>query len=145
MKRGFKKQDRKRDAGGFLALPFSVIDSQAYLGLSPSAVKLLFDIAGQYRGYNNGKLYAAWVLMSKRGWQSQTTLTKAKNELLASQLLFETRKGARPNKAAWYAITWMALDHQIGMDVAGSAFQKGAYWHLKITSPTPETGAVSSS
>ncbi|NEX61728.1 hypothetical protein [Noviherbaspirillum galbum] len=141
-KRRHKDAKQKRDGGGFIAVPLSVLDCPAYLALSPGAVKLLWDIASQLRGDNNGRLYCAWVVMSARGWHSQTTLMKAKSELLESGLLFETRKGARPNKAAWYAVTWLALDEIDGMDVKPTAFPRGAYRHLKIASLTPVSGVA---
>jgi hypothetical protein len=138
----YKQTAKKRDGGAFLAVPMAVLDSPAYINLSPAAVKLLWDIYAQYRGDNNGHLYCAWVIMEKRGWKSQTTLTSAKKELLTSQLLFETRKGARPNKAGWYAVTWQALDAIDGMDVAPAAFPRGVYRHLKIATLTPVSGVA---
>lgn len=136
-KRHHKNAAQKRDSGSFIAVPLAVLDSQAYITLSSSATKLLWDIAAQLRGDNNGHLYCAWVVMSKRGWKSETTLTKAKQELLASELLFETRKGARPNKAAWYAVTWQALDAIDGMDIGPAAFPRGAYRHQQNAALTP--------
>jgi hypothetical protein len=141
-KNSYKRAAQKRDGGAFIAVPTAVLESPAYIHLSPAATKLLWDIAAQLRGDNNGHLYCAWVVMQKRGWRSETTLTKAKRELLASQLLFETRKGARPNKAGWYAVTWQALDAIDGMDVKSAAFPRGAYRHLKIASLTPVSGVA---
>ncbi|RZI41507.1 hypothetical protein EGT07_18170 [Herbaspirillum sp. HC18] len=114
----------------------AVLDSAAYIGLSTAGKSLLWDVAAQLRGDNNGHLHCAWCVMQKRGWKSENTLNRAKKELLQSQLLFETRKGARPNKAAWYAVTWLALDAIDGMDIAPAAFPRGAYRHLKIASLT---------
>ena len=39
--------DSSRDAGGFVALPWSVLDSAAYQGLSHPARSLLLEIARQ--------------------------------------------------------------------------------------------------
>lgn len=128
----YKRAAQKRDSGAFLAVPMAVLDSGAYIGLSTAAKSLLWDVAAQLRGDNNGHLYCAWFVMQKRGWKSENTLNRAKKELLQSQLLFETRKGARPNKAAWYAVTWLALDAVDGMDITPAAFPRGAYRHLKI-------------
>lgn len=128
-KRRFKNAGQKRDGGGFIAVPLSVLDCPTYTNLSTAATKLLWDAAAQLRGDNNGHLYCAWVVMAARGWKSEATLNRAKKELLNSGLLFETRKGARPNKAAWYAVTWMALDEITGMDISASSFPRGAYRH----------------
>lgn len=126
-KRRFKNAAEKRDGSGFIAVPLVVLESSAYINLSTAATKLLWDVAAQLRGDNNGHLYCAWVVMSSRGWKSEATLNKAKKELLESGLLFETRKGARPNKAAWYAVTWQALDAITGMDINAASFPRGAY------------------
>lgn len=71
----------------------------------------MLDLAMQYRGDNNGDLGAAWKVMQPRGWRSEETLQKAKRDLIDQGLILETRKGARPNKASLYAVTWCALDH----------------------------------
>jgi hypothetical protein len=66
------------------------------MSLSFSAKALLIDVAMQYQGGNNGDLAVTWKLMRRRGWSSETTMHKAKAELLEKGLLFETRKGRRP-------------------------------------------------
>lgn len=50
---------------GFVALPYSVLNSPLFVALSPYAVKLLIDVAAQYRGDNNGDLSIAWKLMER--------------------------------------------------------------------------------
>ena len=127
------KPKKKRFAGstigeGFVAFPYSVLHSQSLVSLSAKAVKLLVDLASQYRGDNNGDLAAAWKLMRPRGWKSEDTLNKAKQELLASDLIYEARKGRRPNVCSLYAITWRALDPSPKHDYTTRAgFTKGAY------------------
>ena len=95
---------------GFVALPYSVVNSPLFLALSPHAVKLLIDVAAQYRGDNNGDLSIAWKLMQPRGWRSEATLHKVKRELLDAGFLYETRKGQRPNLCSLFALTWPLLD-----------------------------------
>ena len=58
----------------FVGIVRSVFDSPAFTALSPFACKLLLELAGQYRGDNNGNLTVAWSIVSKRGWRSRTTL-----------------------------------------------------------------------
>lgn len=96
---------------GFVALPYSVLNSPLFIALSPYAVKLLIDVAAQYRGDNNGDLSVAWKLMHARGWRSEATLHKAKRELLDSGFLFEARKGRRPNVCSLFALTWPNFDY----------------------------------
>lgn len=131
----FKNATEKRDGGGFITLPLSVLNGAAYLGLGAHARMLLFDIAAQYRGNNNGDLCAAWKVMKLRGWKSEETLHKAKRELLESNLIAETRKGAFPNKCALFGLTWHALDDCNGkLDISAQSFPRGAY---KLKDPRP--------
>ena len=39
--------------------------------------------------------------------------------------MFETRKGARPNRAVWFAVTRFSLDWLPGMDVWQNAYLRG--------------------
>ena len=112
----------------FVAMPYSVLLSQSFVSLSAKGVKLLMDLASQYRGDNNGDLAAAWKLMRPRGWKSEDTLHKAKQELLKADLIYEARKGRRPNVCSLYALTWFPFDPSPKHDyTARSAFVKGAY------------------
>src|SRR3954452_13787031 len=131
----FKRGGEKRDGTRFFALPLVVLESPAYLGLSPHAVKLLVDLGAQYRGNNNGDLCMAWKVMKLRSWKSEATLHKAKRELLAAGLIAETRKGARPNKTSLYGMTFYELDSCKGkLDISPSAFPRAAW---RLHQPTP--------
>ncbi|RYH71157.1 MAG: hypothetical protein EON54_00240 [Alcaligenaceae bacterium] len=117
-----------RDAGGFIAIPWSVIDSDAYACVGAHAKVLLIEIARQLRGDNNGALLCSRAYMATRGWNSSDMLTKCKRELIAAGLIYETVIGQRPNKAAWYAVTWMGLDKLDGFDAGAAAgFERGLY------------------
>jgi hypothetical protein len=131
----YKNAADKRDGGGFILLPLCVLNGAAYLGVGAHARMLLVDLAAQYRGDNNGDLCAAFSMMKRRGWKSTHTLQAAKLELIEAGLIVETRKGARPNKASLYAVTWYALDDCGGkLEVSARAFPRGAY-RLKDTLP----------
>ena len=99
----------RRDRGGFAAIPHCLLDSQVFVHLSAHAVKLLMDLATQFKGFNNGDLCLAWSLMERRGWKSRDTLNKARLELLANELIIVSRYGdrKRPNL---YALTFFAVD-----------------------------------
>lgn len=113
--------------GRFVALPESVFNSPAYLALTPWAVRLLIDLMAQYNGKNNGDLSTAWKLMQPRKWNSETTLQKAKRELLAAGFIFETRQGRRPNRCSLYALTWRALDPSPKHDFGPNEFTPRAF------------------
>lgn len=123
-----KGRDLGRDQGGFIALPWSVLDCPAYARLSHPAKALLLEIARQFVRDNNGRLLASLAYLSKRGWTSRDVITRAKRELMASGFIFETVMGHRPNKASWYAVTWRNLDKIPGYDAcAADGFKRGAY------------------
>ena len=117
-----------RDAGGFVAMPWAVLDCSAYARLSHPARSLLFELARQFVRDNNGRLLASRAYLAKRGWKSADVIQRAKTELLEAGFIFETVKGQRPNKASWYAVTWQTLDRLPGYDAgAAGLFERGAY------------------
>ena len=127
------KGDTGRDAGGFIALPWSVMDCPAYMALSHPARSLLMEIARQFVRDNNGRLLASSAHLAKRGWTSTDVITRAKRELLAAGFIHETVKGHRPNKASWYAVTWRTLDRLPGYDEgAAQTFVRGAFKNASL-------------
>ncbi len=134
---GVKRVDLGRDPGGFVALPWSVLDCCAYASLSHPARSLLFELARQHVNDNNGRLLASARYLGSRGWTSSDVITRAKRELLAGGFIFETVKGHRPNRASWYAVTWRTLDKLPGYDPgAAESFERGAY---KKSTPSKNT------
>lgn len=126
--RNGRKPQSGRDAGGFVALPWSVLDCPAYANLSHPARSLLLEVARQYVRDNNGRLLLSGKYMAKRGWTSSDVLTRAKRDLLKAGFIFETVHGHRPNCASWYAITWQSLDKCRGYDAdAEKLFRRSAY------------------
>lgn len=118
----------QRDGGQFVALPHVVLDSRAYISASTAAKTLLVDMARQFNGRNNGDLSCAWKLMEPLNWRSEATLNRAKKELIERGLISETRKGARPNKASLYGLTWLACDLCGGkLDIDHRQFPRGLY------------------
>ncbi len=122
------KRKTGREGGGFIALPWVVLDSPAYQKLSYPAKALLFEIARQYCRDNNGRLLCSRNYLKSRGWTSSSVIQRAKDELLDAGFIFETVKGHRPNKASWYAVTWYTLDKIPGYEHGvEKAFVRGAY------------------
>lgn len=135
------KTDSGRDGGAFAAVPNVVFDSLAYARLSHPAKALLMEFARQFVRDNNGKLLCSMAYLRTRGWKSADVVQRAKTELLAAGFIFETCKGARPNKASWYALTWRALDRHNGYDPGVvESFERGAYRKNAPLIPSPGTG-----
>ena len=136
-----QKGDSGRDSGGFVALPWSVLDCPAYGALSHPARSLLLEIARQFVRDNNGRLLASRAYLIKRGWKSADVIDRAKHELLEAGFLHETVKGHRPNKASWSAVTWRALDRNSSYDSgAAESFERGAYQKSASLNPSHGTG-----
>ena len=102
--------DERREPGGHIALPWSVVDSTAYRNLSYPGKALLIELARQYVRDNNGRLLLSQRHLAGRGWKSGDVILRAKRELLDAQLIYQTVQGHRPNKASWFALTWYTLD-----------------------------------
>jgi hypothetical protein len=125
-----------RDGQSFALIPWAVLDSPTYRTLSMHARALLLEMARQFVGNNNGSLLCSRKYMGERGWNSVDMLSKAKAELLAAGFLHETVKGQRPNKASWYAVTWLALDRLKGYDAgAAETFKRSAYKAATVATP----------
>jgi len=110
-------------SGGFAGIPRKVMKSADYMSLSGNAVKLLLELASQYKGRkaaNNGDLTCAWSILSQRGFNSKATVQRSKSELLQRQLVKEIRKGVAGvdgrRVCSLYAVTWQPLDEQFYPD-----------------------------
>jgi len=96
--------NRGRTEGSYSAWPHVCARSENFKSLSVNAKALLFEFLGQYNGNNNGDLCCAWKLMKCRGWNSRTTVEKARAELENSGWVVRTQQGCR-NKPNLYALT----------------------------------------
>ena len=97
----------------FAGIPRIVMDTDDYKNLNGNAIKLLLELAYQYRGNNNGDLSATFSHMRKRGFKSKETLTNALRSLQGANLIIRTREGMFLNpggRCALYALTWLPID-----------------------------------
>ena len=133
------KKHSGRIEGGFVALPWTVLDSPAWVGLSYPARCLLLELARQYNGHNNGSLLASSAYLIKRGWSSNAVITRAKRDLIKSEFIHETVMGNRPNRASWYALTWQAIDRLPGYDAGAlESFRRGAFRPAPLLALVPK-------
>lgn len=124
----------RREKGGFAAIPHCLLESPLFTELSAHAVKLLMDLAAQYKGFNNGDLTIAWTIMERRGWKSRDTLNKARKELLTKGLIEITRIGdrRRPNL---YCLTFFAIDECNGKLDVSPTERPPSTWRLHTPLP----------
>jgi hypothetical protein len=146
-KRGSNKSSG-RDGGSFAAIPWTVLDCDAYERLSHTARSLLMEFARQYVRDNNGRLLASGRYLRTRGWKSAGVIQRTKKELIDAGFIYETVKGQRPNKASWYAITWQDIDRHPRFDAgafegwrdARSGYAKSSSLKVKNTRLMPLKG-----
>lgn len=139
MTRNKRRAECLRDPGGFCAIPWVVLDSEGYKGLSMHARGLLMEVARQFVRDNNGRMLLSTAYLKGRGWHSAGVIQRAKTELLQAGFIYETCKGQRPNRASWYGLTWMPLDRHPGFDHgAFEAFPRSAY---RLTAAKPKRPA----
>lgn len=134
--------------GGFAGIPRIVMDHPDYINLSGNAVKLLNELARQYRSHNNGDLTVAYSILKQRGFKSKDTIKRAANELLAANLIIKTREGRFINPGgvcALYALSWQPIDECKGKLDIKSTKTPLRKFSLEINkTPRPETGHGSS-
>jgi hypothetical protein len=119
-----RRVSRQKIKGRFLALPDSLIESRQFVELPHASRTLLILIARQYWGSNNGRLVATPKYLSRYAWVSNQSTTRCLRQLVGAGLIYQTRIGGRPNKAAWYGITWRELDYDRDMDIERKAFPR---------------------
>ena len=92
MSRNRRKLTGRKESGRFIRLPFSVIDTKAFISLSANAQKLWIDLLRQYQGSNNGKIAAIHSQLRIYRW-ANSSLHKALIELQEKGFLIKTRQG----------------------------------------------------
>jgi len=101
----------RKDTAPFIKITKQMVSHPNYFNLNGHSIKLLNQIMEQYNGNNNGDLQASWYIFKDRGWNSPTTLNKAKDELLEKGFIVMTRKGGFKNHTPnLYALTWYKID-----------------------------------
>ncbi|TDK26175.1 hypothetical protein E2F46_06145 [Luteimonas aestuarii] len=128
------RQKGRREGGSFLAIPHAVLESENWKRCSGTAAKLLIDIAGLYRGKNNGDLAPALI---KR--PASEAKVRALRELVHYGLLVQTKHGGL-GMPSLYALTWHAIDHCGGhLEVAATTTAPGFWREERPKFVPPET------
>lgn len=114
------KRDRRARATGRLGVrkgeryalvPVEVLGSAAYATLNGSASRVLFALAAQYHGGNNGRLTLPYSVAKGLGIRSKDLLTRGLAELEQRGLIELTRRGGLPPfGCSRYALGWQRID-----------------------------------
>ena len=89
----FERNKGRKERGRFLGVSFSILDSPAFLTLSPLARALYFDLRRQFKGpTNNGLIAATATELDRYGW-ARSTVKKYLPQLIERGLIEQTRQG----------------------------------------------------
>jgi len=77
---------KHKQKASFAGIPRVVMDCPDYINLNGSAVKLLIELACQFKGGNNGDLCPAWTLIKVRGFCSKTTPLEVNAPLMPTEI-----------------------------------------------------------
>ena len=120
----------RKEKGSFVSVPHAVLEHANYHKLTHRAVRLLWDLYGQYKGANNGDFCATYSVMRARGWNSNDQIRKALDELLETGWIVNTRQGHRTRICHLYAVTFQRIDECGGkLDRVATRTALG-YWKL---------------
>lgn len=116
MANSYSKAKGRREGERYCSIPWNVLDSDSYHGLSGIAVKMLLFLVRQYNGNNNGDLSAPFSAAAGLNIGSQSTWYKVLKELIAADLIMVTRDpmkkyhGNPHGLCTLFAITWRKID-----------------------------------
>lgn len=110
------RKKSKGNTGRFAGLPHYLMGTGNYIELSVYSKALLYELAYQYNGKNNGDLTLTASLLGERGFAS-STVSRCLNELKERGFVVVTRQGWKQRgKPTLLAITWQGIDdHPSGL------------------------------
>lgn len=108
----WQRQTGRRPGASFIQIPHFVLESPQFGAIEPFALKLLMELARQYRGNNNGDLSATVEMLKSRyhSWRSKSTLPNRLGWLEARGWIVKTKQGGRHIGCNLYGITWWPID-----------------------------------
>ena len=131
-----KKRVPEEVSGRYVPLPHSVLDAPAFASCSCMAKSLLLELLRQHNGSNNGHIRLSRGWLTKRGWNSVSSIVSARRELIRSRLIVQTRHGGLRNGSHLFALTWLPITNFVGLDIGRAEYHPGAY--LLPIPPTPK-------
>jgi hypothetical protein len=120
----------------YVSIDDAVFNSVAFKTLPAQAAKLWLDLRTQFNGRNNGRIVATLSKLRQRGWNSNDTLKRARDELVRRGLLRYTRR-CGPNvfhRASMLAFTDLPIPDNEEEGVGAS----GATHDYKKWQPEPK-------
>ena len=110
-------RSKHKNSTSFAGIPRHIIEHKSYISISYSARNLLFLLAYQYKGKNNGNLVITWSLL-KDYFGSNTTMYKARNSLYTAGFIVINAYGGKSGNGTklphLYALTWAPINELKG-------------------------------
>lgn len=129
------KHKGRSDGPSFIQIPHYVLQSPQWMQLDGNAVKAVMELAGQYKGSNNGDLSAPLTTAKERGLGSRTTLIKWLAELERRGWIIRTRQGGRHTGCNLYAVTWWPIDASHKHQEPGTRTPPNTWKKIAVGSP----------
>lgn len=120
--------------GQIVIIPREVKRSTAYRACSLLGRALLFELSDQHNGANNGHLHLAYAYLRTQGFRSKSQIAKGKDELLALNLIVQTKQGGLPIRSggeskfsgpSLYALPWLPISNFNDLDIQPRAYFTG--------------------
>jgi hypothetical protein len=118
-----RRKERRADLkskGRFLALPFNLIESRAFMSLSRAGVQVFFALYARYNGKNNGQIEASIRLLAKVCRLSFPTTQRAVGELIRKGFIVCTQRSwfhCKDRKGSLYALTTERIEGKQRLDL----------------------------
>jgi hypothetical protein len=122
----------------YAAIEHRVLDSPAYAATTFSARSLLTMLTRQLTKSNNGRLQATYKYLQPYGFDSDNTISRGINDLIAAGLIYRTRCGGFHQGPSLYAVTWLPIGSQRdGLFLAGFKACAWRDWQPAESKNTP--------
>lgn len=89
----YKKRLSKKKGERFVALPYNMLNSEAFLDLHPQSVRTFIELKKRYNGFNNGEISLSYLEVSKIAKCSKNTAGRRLKELESHGFIKKTKSG----------------------------------------------------
>jgi len=103
--------------------------------LDGNAIKAVMELAGQYKGSNNGDLSSPFTTARDRGWGSESTLAKWLKFLEQRGWIVRTRQGGRHAGCNLFAVTWWPIDASHKHQEPGTRTPPNTWKKIEVGTP----------
>lgn len=134
----WKKRAKLTGKGGpasFISMPHYVLNSDEFAALTGNELRMLMELARQYKGNNNGDLTAMREQLVARGWKSHQTIDAQLAKLERKGWIVKTRQGGKRIGCTLYAVTIWPVDECGGKHQWPAEHKASHRWKNKTTGP----------